>query len=52
VRLQGEVRSPIDPSPSVCRFYGRCPRGTERCTQQMPPLREVTPAQWSACHFD
>jgi oligopeptide/dipeptide ABC transporter ATP-binding protein len=52
VRLQGEVRSPIDPSPTVCRFYGRCPRGTERCTQQMPPLREVAPAQWSACHFD
>ncbi|MCA3219830.1 MAG: ABC transporter ATP-binding protein [Burkholderiales bacterium] len=52
VRLRGEVRSPIDPSPSVCRFYGRCPRGTERCTQQMPPLREVAADQWSACHFD
>jgi oligopeptide/dipeptide ABC transporter ATP-binding protein len=52
VRLQGEVRSPIDPSPTVCRFHGRCPRSTERCTLEMPLLREVAPAQWSACHFD
>lgn len=52
VRLQGEVRSPIDPSPTVCRFHGRCPRGSERCTLEMPLLREVAPVQWSACHFD
>jgi oligopeptide/dipeptide ABC transporter ATP-binding protein len=52
VRLTGEVRSPINPSPSVCRFYGRCPSGQPRCAQEMPSLREVAAAQWSACHFD
>src|SRR3546814_13921417 len=28
LRIAGEPRSPIDPSPNVCRFYGRCPQGT------------------------
>lgn len=52
IRLSGEVRSPIDPAPTVCRFYGRCPRGEQRCTRAMPALREVAPQQFSACHFD
>ncbi len=52
IRLAGEVRSPIDPAPSVCRFYGRCPQGqSERCTQEMPPLREVGSHHTVACHF-
>ena len=29
LRLSGEPRSPIDPDPNVCRFYGRCPRGVK-----------------------
>ena len=41
IRLSGEPRSPIDPDPRVCRFYGRCPEGFERCTQEMPMLRAV-----------
>jgi oligopeptide/dipeptide ABC transporter ATP-binding protein len=52
VRLSGEVRSPIDPSPTVCRFHGRCRRGEARCTQEMPALREVAAGQFAACHFD
>ena len=52
IRLSGEVRSPIDPSPTVCRFYGRCPQGQgERCTTEMPLLREVGVAHSAACHF-
>ena len=52
IRLAGEVRSPINPSPTVCRFYGRCPEGQgERCTQEMPVLREVAPGRQVACHF-
>src|SRR5437763_1048658 len=31
LRLGGEPRSPIDPDPTVCRFYGRCPQGEPRC---------------------
>jgi oligopeptide/dipeptide ABC transporter ATP-binding protein len=50
LRLTGEPRSPIDPDPHVCRFYGRCPHGTDLCKTAMPALhrfggREV------ACHF-
>ena len=41
IRLSGEPRSPIDPDPNVCRFYGRCPEGFARCGQQMPVLRRV-----------
>jgi oligopeptide/dipeptide ABC transporter ATP-binding protein len=51
VRLAGEVRSPIDPAPTVCRFHGRCPRGVARCTTEMPALREVAAGQFAACHF-
>jgi oligopeptide/dipeptide ABC transporter ATP-binding protein len=51
LRLSGEPRSPIDPDPNVCRFYGRCPVGTRDCAESMPVLRRVTPAREVACHF-
>jgi len=50
LRLTGEPRSPIDPDPNVCRFYGRCPRGTETCKTTMPALRSFANRQ-VACHF-
>ena len=51
LRLSGEPRSPIDPDPNVCRFYGRCPKGDQSCASTMPPLREAGPARQVACHF-
>ncbi|MCX7365547.1 MAG: ABC transporter ATP-binding protein [Alphaproteobacteria bacterium] len=51
LRLSGEPRSPIDPDPRVCRFYGRCPKGEPRCSSDMPVLREAVPAREVACHF-
>ncbi len=51
LRLVGEPRSPIDPAPSVCRFYGRCPKGIERCATAMPALTAVAPARQVACHY-
>ncbi|MCW5736829.1 MAG: ABC transporter ATP-binding protein [Enhydrobacter sp.] len=51
LRLGGEPRSPIDPDPKVCRFYGRCPTGEPRCAEQMPALRDVGPDRQVACHF-
>ncbi len=51
VRLEGEPLSPIDPAPTVCRFFGRCPRGEARCGETMPALRQVGPAHTAACHF-
>jgi oligopeptide/dipeptide ABC transporter ATP-binding protein len=49
--LAGEPRSPIDPDPRVCRFFGRCPRQVDRCRREAPLLREVKRAHWAACHF-
>jgi oligopeptide/dipeptide ABC transporter ATP-binding protein len=50
IRLEGEPSSPIDPSPTVCRFHGRCPEGFERCTREMPQLRSVSANHVAACH--
>ncbi len=49
--LDGSPKSPIDPDPKVCRFYGRCPNGAELCTKTMPRLRPVGPDHAAACHF-
>jgi len=49
--LQGEPRSPIDPDPNVCRFYGRCPQQQDRCRTEAPLLREIRPGVVAACHF-
>ena len=48
--LNGDPRSPIDPAPTVCRFYGRCPEGFDRCRHKMPVLRSVAdgPTRWPA----
>ncbi|WP_204141551.1 ABC transporter ATP-binding protein [Halomicronema sp. CCY15110] len=51
IPLTGEPRSPINPNPNVCRLYGRCPKGEDKCQQVMPTLKEVAPNHWAACHF-
>jgi oligopeptide/dipeptide ABC transporter ATP-binding protein len=50
IPLTGEPRSPVDPLPHVCRFYGRCPEGFDRCEREMPLLRAVGDAHQAACH--
>ena len=50
IRLTGEVASPIDPPPHVCRFHSRCPQAEDRCAREAPALRRVGPRQ-VACHF-
>jgi oligopeptide/dipeptide ABC transporter ATP-binding protein len=46
----GDVPSPMHP-PSGCPFHPRCPIAEERCRIEIPPLREVAPRHWAACHL-
>ncbi len=47
-KLKGEVPSPINP-PKGCRFNPRCSKATKECTEQKPPLIEVTKNHLVAC---
>ena len=49
--LQGDVPSPIN-IPSGCRFKGRCPYATQKCSDEFPPLVEVEKGHWIECHYD
>lgn len=33
-----------------CNFYNRCPYVTDKCKETVPPLVEVTPGHFVACH--
>jgi oligopeptide/dipeptide ABC transporter ATP-binding protein len=47
----GEPRSPIDPDPDTCRYFGRCPSQTPRCQSEFPMMRTIAPWRQAACHF-
>ena len=48
--IKGEVPSAIDP-PSGCKFNPRCPFAEDICTSTNPPLQEISPEHFVACHF-
>ncbi|MFC4852712.1 ABC transporter ATP-binding protein [Actinophytocola glycyrrhizae] len=48
--LPGSPANPFD-RPAGCPFNPRCPRAEDRCRTEVPPLREVEPGRFSACHF-
>jgi len=53
IRLTGEVQSPIDPPPQVCRFASRCPQVHDRCSREAPALQGEPAAaagHLAACH--
>jgi oligopeptide/dipeptide ABC transporter ATP-binding protein len=50
VRLTGDVPSPLNPPPA-CRFHTRCWKAQEVCRTVPPPLEELAPGQYVACHF-
>ena len=55
VAIQGEIPSPLHP-PSGCHFHPRCPYGDKvpgkRCSREAPPLLEIAPQRFSACHLN
>src|SRR3989454_3999744 len=50
VVLRGDPPSPAQPPPG-CRVHTRCPSVIEACPRVEPPLLEVTPGHWVACHL-
>jgi peptide/nickel transport system ATP-binding protein len=46
----GEIPSAINP-PSGCRFHPRCLIARANCAVDEPPLRELRPGHFMACHY-
>ncbi len=49
--IKGEIPSPLAP-PTGCHFHPRCPHAMAVCKKEAPPLREVAPKRYVACHLD
>jgi peptide/nickel transport system ATP-binding protein len=49
IRLAGEVADPARPPPG-CHFHLRCRYATDRCSVEIPPLRDVGGGHMAACH--
>jgi peptide/nickel transport system ATP-binding protein len=48
--IPGSVPNLVDPPPG-CRFHPRCPRAGDICEAVLPPLEEMSPGHFAACHF-
>ncbi len=52
-KLKSIAGSPPDlvNPPTGCRFHPRCKYAKPICMEKEPPLTEVSPGHWAACHF-
>ena len=50
VLAAGEIPNAVEPPPA-CRYHTRCPLAQEVCKRDEPPLNEVKPGHYVACHF-
>jgi oligopeptide/dipeptide ABC transporter ATP-binding protein len=50
IPFTGEIPSPID-LPSGCPFQLNCPKRIEVCVREKPPLLEIAPGHFCACHL-
>lgn len=46
--IEGTVPSPSSPI-SGCPFHTRCPYCTDRCKEELPPMREISPKHFVRC---
>lgn len=49
--LSGDLPSPANP-PSGCTFRTRCPFAFDRCSEEVPLLKEVEDDHFAACHLN
>jgi peptide/nickel transport system ATP-binding protein len=47
--LEGDVADPANP-PDGCYFHPRCQYAVDRCRTETPPLDEISPGRFVACH--
>ncbi len=50
ILLEGNIPSPIKP-PTGCKFHTRCYMACDKCKRVPPPLTEIEPGHFVACHF-
>ena len=48
--IPGLTPSLLSP-PSGCMFHPRCPKVMAHCSVEIPPLVEIKPDRWVACHL-
>ena len=48
--LEGNIPSPVNP-PAGCKFCTRCYMATDKCRRVSPPLVEIEPNHYCACHY-
>jgi oligopeptide transport system ATP-binding protein len=49
ILLEGDLPSPASP-PEGCNFNTRCPKATDICFEEEPPLVETRDGHYCACH--
>ncbi|HEW91312.1 MAG TPA: ABC transporter ATP-binding protein [Thermotogaceae bacterium] len=48
--IRGIVPDLVNP-PSGCRFHPRCDHALDICSKELPPIKEVEPGHFVACHL-
>ena len=48
--LKGDIPNPANP-PSGCAFRTRCPQCINICSKEVPPMIEIGPEHFAACHL-
>jgi oligopeptide/dipeptide ABC transporter ATP-binding protein len=48
--IKGLVCNMMDP-PTGCKFHPRCDHAMDICKSVNPPMKEVAPGHFAACHL-